>query len=1022
MFTESFPIKERKTTNDLLTQAALAVFEQMRKNMGHSQESNTTSELAKEIAKYPIITTKEFKEWSKKYSKEELESELIRVMGNKCMQSLFLDANSSTNVPKFAILTTQFFDELIGEAIKSIREVFKSTKDTGTLHPQYLYRPEIYEVISKALQQKIMEQPVPERLQLSLMKAFKYVSNNGENDVMARSSALTEDGGSGKKPALEDLAKIQNTEDRIKEYILGCIGGAFAGVGASIPTERESSQEKIVKIVQAVCGSLFSSAGIADRMRAYDQTGRNPNPGDIDNPEKMPILLQEFIYPRNHKELSDQKLLLRVACAYIYGNKGIKDYTILESNPEYKEEFAVMTVAWGTGSTIADNKCRTQTVFVNRQIMFNQDQYDMNLIPEQNDEIQTKYYVTNNLTKEKTLYTVIDHPKQDKATLFDTTTKDDTDIESASKKYVYLPENFPDISLNMSLVKSLIEKAVFMEREYEGRNMDTEYALLWSNDSDSSKDSPAIYDLQARAVTGATNEKLVIKEPFPQIPVELKQYVCYGTNEYSKGVAFPATFFTREYLANNPDLDTDQPLVLGAEDITAHDADLYNLPGVAKSGGLATKTEGGVTSHPAAKSSEMGIPYVPGLENFYDQLEPGKKYMLVGYGFPKPFIMEYNDTTKEYIQHVVKWHEEVKANSWSYKEHKETLPLKVIKFGVNITTPESAEKKGLQGLGYESVPLLRLFDYYNSNKQCKEFDFLNPYDNSKARNEIIYSTARHIISLVRSNNMDNWKSFCIRNTAPMLKEFPGNTSTKQFQDIIDTYGDSKFGVLQGAAFTEAYPGLYEMEMEAILLAQKYLKNVNSKCQLKFMIEFPTSARQVNHLLNIAIKKGFRDEGIKIGTMIESLRIIDEIKQIQPDLLDFVSFGTNDLGQQLFGTRQGLNSAKLRINASNQESLARCVVRACSELHALNPDIHMSLCGEFINLHPELLPVFLQAGVTEFAVSSDPEKMSDLHVRSLILEQYHYDKKSGKFTSKPDMVDLNLTKEITDELTKQNLYY
>ena len=956
----------------------------------------------KEIANTPIITLNHFKEWKKKYSIEIIE-EVLSKTGGKCYNTLLLasqenkDGSPKYNVPRFAILTSQIYDEIIGDGKQLISEVFQSTSQTGTLYPQKKYNPTIYENVGHFCQDNIMSKKFPDNIKQPYLETIDYVTEGGKYDGIVRSSASGEDGG-GNQLTKEKLLELTYIE-RAKSVIKGYTGGAFAGVGSSITIPRDATDAQKFKVLQSVSASIMNPAGIGDRQRVINEKGENANPGED---EKMSALVQRFGYPKGHENMTDEEILKKTIGLYIFdGNDG--------------GDLVSISLCYGTNSTIADNKCNgINEVKVHRNVVLNPHNYIIDKEVTQTSENLSIIYALDKLSGEKIEYKRIYHPFQESALLFEIKGSLEGNLEANSKRKVQVPNNFPPLGLNHKLVDKYTNIALEIRKDYYDQNMDTEYAQISGED----------FVLQARPITGKSSEKIVIETPIPEIPENLEKYIIYGSNEYAKGVAI-GDFFTREYY-NSPEgrkLDTTKGLIFGGHEITAEDADLYNFNGVQKYGAMVTYINGGSNSHPAAKTRELGIPYCPGLEEKYNNLIPGKKYLVCGYG-PYPYILERNEQTLEFIKEMLEWQREVDANSWEYKENNEITPLRKIELGFNVTTAESANASGINGDGYRNVPLVRMFDFYNAflKEEFKDFNYENPDTDLTKKERIIVHGVKHLYSLaVNEQGEKNFDTITIRNTAGMLKEMPGYSENQLLQLLGNQYGNDKIGAVQGGRFTEIYPGLCEMEFEMVTRAQNLLDQNKVDCQLKFMLENVTSAAQID---SISYNLDLKNSKVPFGIMVEDLKLISDITNIKTKI-DFASFGTNDLTQHLLKAKdRGLfdTHENLKKEALNVESLLWYMSIASEELYKFNPNISLSICGEILDSFPELMDVFVEMGITNFNVpAKDTKKMKEIFQRSLILETYHYNTELDRF-SRPNMVDLNLNVNgLRQQLQKKGIF-
>lgn len=170
--------------------------------------------------------------------------------------------------------------------------------------------------------------------------------------------------------------------------------------------------------------------------------------------------------------------------------------------------------------------------------------------------------------------------------------------------------------------------------------------------------------------------------------------------------------------------------------------------------------------------------------------------------------------------------------------------------------------------------------------------------------------------------------------------------------------------LRGCRLGITFPGIYEMQVRAIMEAAVNVKREGYEPVVEIMIPLVSTARELEILRerlvrvaeDVLAEKGEQIE-FKVGTMIELPRAAltaDEVARYA----DFFSFGTNDLTQTTFGFSRDDAEAKFlpryleeKILKENPfEVLDRNgvgkLVKMASELgRQTNPDIKLGICGE-----------------------------------------------------------------------------
>jgi pyruvate,orthophosphate dikinase len=173
------------------------------------------------------------------------------------------------------------------------------------------------------------------------------------------------------------------------------------------------------------------------------------------------------------------------------------------------------------------------------------------------------------------------------------------------------------------------------------------------------------------------------------------------------------------------------------------------------------------------------------------------------------------------------------------------------------------------------------------------------------------------------------------------------------------------------------PGLYEMQVRALMEAAAERKKAKGKPVIEIMIPL-TIARDEMALARGWVTSAIAEAKVKgvdvtIGTMIEVPRaalLADEVAEFA----DFFSFGTNDLTQMALGfsrddiegrimapyVEQGLLKAN-PFDTLDQDGVGQLVQLAAERGRATKPDLKLGVCGEHGG-DPESIYFFYRAGL------------------------------------------------------------
>lgn len=191
---------------------------------------------------------------------------------------------------------------------------------------------------------------------------------------------------------------------------------------------------------------------------------------------------------------------------------------------------------------------------------------------------------------------------------------------------------------------------------------------------------------------------------------------------------------------------------------------------------------------------------------------------------------------------------------------------------------------------------------------------------------------------------------------------------------------------RGCRLIITYPEILDMQIRALIAgARDALKGQDEPLDLEIMVPFVTSQREValvrEQIFKIAeSEKIFDDSRVRIsfGTMIELPRAALRADDIAP-LVDFFSFGTNDLTQTTFGIsrddapaflatyqRKGLYDGD-PFTTLDKRGVGELIKIAIERGKAANPDLKIGICGEHAG-DPESLAFFAELGVNYVSCS------------------------------------------------------
>ncbi len=187
---------------------------------------------------------------------------------------------------------------------------------------------------------------------------------------------------------------------------------------------------------------------------------------------------------------------------------------------------------------------------------------------------------------------------------------------------------------------------------------------------------------------------------------------------------------------------------------------------------------------------------------------------------------------------------------------------------------------------------------------------------------------------------------------------------KVLQKVNDLHEMNPMLGLRGVRLGILKPGLYAMQVRAIVEAALQVKRGGADPQVEIMIPLVATAPELQQMraelepvaAEIQEREGATLDHLEWGTMIELPRAAVTAAEIAV-CADFFSFGTNDLTQTAFGFSRddigkfvGLYEERKLVPANpfvtvDQPGVGRLMTIACEEGRRANGTLHLGICGE-----------------------------------------------------------------------------
>jgi len=373
--------------------------------------------------------------------------------------------------------------------------------------------------------------------------------------------------------------------------------------------------------------------------------------------------------------------------------------------------------------------------------------------------------------------------------------------------------------------------------------------------------------------------------------------------------------------------------------------------------------EGGITSHAAIVSREMGIPAVVGTGDATSKLKDGDKVtvdgnsgnVFEGIGKTRLVIVEPIVPTKTEIKVIV------------------DLPEAAIR-----AAKSQAKSVGLMRL--EGIIAIGGKHPLKFVKEGKIKDY------TKLLTEGIKKIAEHFEEMwIRTSDI---RSDEYRNLEGAPKEVEGNPML----------GD------HGIRFSLKHREIMKAELEAVKEVAHEFPNK------KFGIMMPQiiSVDEVKKTKEIMKEVGV-PENIHLGIMVETPAAVQIINDLCEEGLSFVSFGTNDLTQYTLAIDRNNEDVQDIFDETHPAVInsLKYVIRRCKK-----SGVQTSICGQ-AGSRPEMVKILVEAGIDSISVNADAARKISMLVAEMEGNPVPNDADNG---AEEKVIDLGEREHVKDEET------
>ncbi len=359
------------------------------------------------------------------------------------------------------------------------------------------------------------------------------------------------------------------------------------------------------------------------------------------------------------------------------------------------------------------------------------------------------------------------------------------------------------------------------------------------------------------------------------------------------------------------------------------------VPGMKKASAIVTDT-GGMTSHAAIVSRELGVPCVVGTGDATTKLKEGTDVSV--------------DGSHGLIYEGLISAPEVAAAKAEGAPAAAAVPITGTKVYVNLASVDMAEK--VSKLPVDGVGLLRAeFMIADMGMHPKKM-----FEDGKEQ-EFIDKLANDLRTFAAA--------FYPRPVVYRATDF----KTNEYRNLpggekYEPHEENPMMGWRGAARYMSEPEVFRMELKAIKKVREEFHLPN----LWLMIPF---IRRIGELR--AIKEALHHVGIyrtrdfKLWIMVEVPSTVFQIDQFCEEGIDGISIGTNDLTQLILGIDRN-NATMAKAFDERNEAVLRALKQVISTCKKYG--VTTSLCGQAPSVYPEFAEKLVEFGTTSMSVNPD----------------------------------------------------
>ncbi len=359
------------------------------------------------------------------------------------------------------------------------------------------------------------------------------------------------------------------------------------------------------------------------------------------------------------------------------------------------------------------------------------------------------------------------------------------------------------------------------------------------------------------------------------------------------------------------------------------------VPAMKRSAGILTD-EGGMTSHAAIVSRELGVPAIVGCGDATDVLTDGQRITLDG---QKGTVVVANPESEDV-------EDADPEGSRSTESGGGGPPTTATEVKVNVSIPDAAERAA--DTGADGVGLLRLEHILLSTSKTPE-----KYVEDHGEEAFVKEISEEIRKVADAFYPRPVRARTLDAPTDELAELEGGENEPHEHNPMLGY--------RGIRRSLKEPEMVKLELRAF----KRLHDMGYD-NVEVMFPLPNDASDVRRARELMAEVGIDPGKRRWGAMIETPASIRAIDEIIDEGIDFVALGTNDIVQFMLAVDR--NNAQVAdrfddFHPTILEAMAE-VIEACNE-----HDVDTTITGQS-GSHPDMAKFLVEKGITSLSSNID----------------------------------------------------